>query len=115
VRRLFSMIEKAIDVSIQWAVFEPNNWQTRAQLSLIIRSFLRELWMRGAMVGATETEAFFVRCDETNNPPYVRERGHLIIDVGVAASVPFEFIVLRIGRDANGFAVTTGERTAAAV
>lgn len=112
VRRLMSMIEKAIDVSIQWAVFEPNDWRTRAKLTLVLSSFLRELWAHGALVGSSADEAYFVRCDETNNPPAARDRGELLIEVGVAATVPFEFIVLRIGRDASGFAVS-GEGFAA--
>jgi len=107
VRRLVSMIEKAIDVSIQWAVFEPNGWRTRSKLALVIGSFLRELWARGALVGSTSEEAFFVRCDEANNPPETRDRGQILIEVGIAPTVPFEFIVLRIGRDANGFAVAS--------
>jgi phage tail sheath protein FI len=105
-RRLFAMVEEAIDESIQWAVFEPNDWRTRLKLTLVIRSFLGAMWSRGAMVGATPDEGFFVRCDETNNPPSTRDLGHLQIDVGIAATTPFEFIVLRIGRDANGFAIS---------
>ncbi|MDT3671277.1 MAG: phage tail sheath subtilisin-like domain-containing protein [Aromatoleum sp.] len=112
VRRLMSMIEKAIDVSIQWAVFEPNDWRTRAKLQLVIGSFLRELWARGALAGNSTDEAYFVRCDDGNNPAAARDRGQLLIEVGVAATVPFEFIVLRIGRDASGFAVS-GEGLAA--
>jgi phage tail sheath protein FI len=114
VRRLMSMIEKSIDVSIQWAVFEPNDWRTRAKLTLAIQSLLLGLWQRGAMVGAVAAEAFFVRCDDTNNPADLRARGQLQIDVGVAPSVPFEFVVLRIGRDANGFTITSGEPSLAA-
>jgi hypothetical protein len=110
-----SMIEEAIDESIQWSVFEPNDWGTRAKLSLVIQSFLLELWSRGAMVGATPKEAFWVRCDETNNPSYLRDQGRLQIDVGIAPTTPFEFIVLRIGRDANGFALNEGEPMLAAV
>ncbi len=109
VRRLMSMIEKAIDLSIQWAVFEPNHWRTRAKLGLVIGSFLQALYERGAMVGATPEQAFFVRCDDGNNPPSVRDRGELRIDVGIAPTTPFEFIVLRVGRDANGFAVYDSE------
>ena len=35
----------------------------------------------------------------------MRARGELVIDIGIAPTLPFEFIVLRVGRDANGFAV----------
>lgn len=105
VRRLVSMIRRALDYSMQWASFEPNDWRLRNRLALVVGLFLRELWSRGALVGRTEDEAFFVRCDGTNNPPTSRKRGELLLEIGLAPSVPFEFIVLRIGRDANGFAM----------
>ncbi len=111
VRRLMSMIARAIDIALQWAVFEPNDWRTRMKISLVVGSFLRSLWSRGALAGDAIEQAFFVRCDDTNNPAPTRDNGQLLVEVGVAPVVPFEFIVLRIGRDANGFAVT--ESTAA--
>lgn len=114
VRRLVSMIEKTIDTSIQWAVFEPNDWRTRAKLTLVIGSFLQELWSRGAMVGATPDQAYFVRCNAANNPAESRARGELLVEVGIAPSVPLEFILLRVGRDANGFAVKEAETAQAA-
>jgi hypothetical protein len=114
VRRLMAMIEEALDVSLQWAVFEPNEWRTRVKITLVIQSFLLELWRRGAMVGAAPDQAFFVRCDDSNNPPDLRSQGRLQIEVGVAPTVPFEFIVLRIGRDANGFVMTGSEPALAA-
>jgi len=111
VRRLIMMIEKAIDVATQWAVFEPNNILTRAKLHLALTSFLLALWQRGALMGAAANEAFFVKCDEENNPPDEREQGRMLAVVGVAPSRPFEFIVLRVGRVHNEFEIT--EATAA--
>ena len=106
VRRLMMMIEKAIDVATQWAAFEPNDFYTRGKLVLALSSFLIALWQRGALAGKSIEEAFFVKCDETNNPPAERENGRLFADVGVAPSNPFEFIVLRVGRTNNEFEVT---------
>ena len=106
VRRLVSMIGKALGSALQWAVFEPNDWRTRAKLALVAGSFLEELWRRGALVGARAEQAYFVRCDDSNNPPDTRERGELLMQIGVAPSVPMEFVVLRIGRDANGLALS---------
>jgi phage tail sheath protein FI len=105
VRRLVSMIARALEAALAWAVFEPNDWRTRTKLALVVGSFLRSLWRRGALAGARAEEAFFVRCDESNNPPDARDRGELLIEIGVAPVIPAEFIVLRIGRDANGFAL----------
>jgi hypothetical protein len=106
VRRLMMMIEKAIYVSIQWAVFEPNDATTRSKLRLALTSFLVALWQRGALMGDSPAAAFFVRCDETNNPPASRDNGQLLAEVGVAPSQPFEFVVLRVGRAENEFQIT---------
>lgn len=105
VRRLVSMIRKALEVALQWAVFEPNDWRTRAKLALTVGSFLQELWARGAFAGRSADAAYFVRCDDVNNAAEARARGELLVEIGIAPSLPFEFIVLRIGRDANGFAI----------
>ena len=106
VRRLMMMIEEAIDEATQWAVFEPNDFYTRAKLTLAISSFLIALWQRGALAGKAIEEAFFVKCDETNNPSSERDNGRLLADVGVAPSNPFEFVVLRVGRTNNEFEIT---------
>jgi hypothetical protein len=101
VRRLLMMIEKAIDYATQWATFEPNNLYTRAKITLSLTSFLEALWRQGALVGAERKEAFFVKCDEENNPPRERDNGRLLAEIGVAPSKPWEFIVIRIGRAGN--------------
>jgi phage tail sheath protein FI len=103
VRRLMLMIERSLEAALQWAVFEGNDWLTRAKLQIGVDSFLRELWSRGALMGASADAAYFVRCDDGNNDAAARARGELMVEVGVAPSVPFEFVVLRIGRGANGF------------
>lgn len=98
VRRLILMVMKAARLSMQWATFEPNNTHTRSKVRLSLISYLTALWQSGALVGDIASAAFFVRCDETNNPVESREIGRLIADVGIAPSVPYEFVVLRIGR-----------------
>jgi hypothetical protein len=106
VRRLLMMIAKAVYLSTQWAVFEPNDTFTRAKLRLAITSFLLALWRQGALVGGTAEAAFFVQCDEENNPSYERDRGRLVADIGVAPAYPFEFVVVRVGRTDNEFEIT---------
>lgn len=101
VRRLLLMVREAIDVSTQWAAFEPNDYDTRRKLVLALRGFLSALWQKGALVGAAPEQAFFVKCDEENNPPDQRANGRLLAEVGVASSYPMEFIVLRVGRQGN--------------
>lgn len=98
VRRLLCMIEEAVEEATQWTVFEPNDFELRQSLTVSISSFLEQLWERGAFVGATPVTSFFVKCDEDNNPPEEANAGKLIVDVGVAAVRPAEFVVFRIGR-----------------
>jgi len=106
VRRLLIMIEKAIGVSLAWAAFEPNDLATRTKLHLVLTTFLLSLWQRGALAGASPDEAFFVKCDDENNPPSLRDLGQLHVDIGVAPSKPYEFVVLRVGRVDNEFETT---------
>lgn len=114
VRRLVTMVRKALDRSTQWAVFEPNDFSTRSKITLAVTEFLTALWQRGALAGATPEASFFVKCDEENNPEEDRDRGLLSVVVGLAASKPFEFVVLRIGRQGNALrmAETTMRRVA---
>jgi phage tail sheath protein FI len=114
VRRLLMMIEKAIDVATQWAAFEPNDFNTRAKLNLSLTSFLASLWQRGALMGATANEAFFVKCDDETNPPTEREQGRMLALVGVAPSQPFEFIIVRVGRANNQFEISEAGSVASA-
>jgi phage tail sheath protein FI len=105
VRRLMMMLMKAIDRQTQWAVFEPNDAVTRRRVTQSLTELLSLMWQRGALVGTTPAQAFAVRCDDVNNPPESRADGNLIADVAVAPSQPFEYVVLRLGRQNNAFEV----------
>jgi hypothetical protein len=98
VRRLMSMIEKAVGRACQWAVFEPHTLTLRSLMHMNIVSFLESIWEAGGLVGEHPDQAFRVICDQTNNPPEVVDAGELVTDVLVAPTVPGEFIVVRIGR-----------------
>lgn len=101
VRRLLLMIRETLALITRWAVFEPNNRDTRNRLRMLMEGYLIALWSRGALVGRTPAEAFFVKCDEDTTAPQARERGRLLALVGVAPSRPLEFVVVRLGLQAN--------------
>jgi len=92
------MIEEAVEESVQWAVFEPNDTIVRDALALSIRTFLERIWQAGALFGGRADEAFFVKCDEETNPPGAVGAGQLLAEVGVAPVRPAEFVIFRIGR-----------------
>ncbi|MCP4925667.1 MAG: phage tail sheath family protein [Gammaproteobacteria bacterium] len=101
VRRLLIMIRRALDIISQWVVFEPNHAATRNKFRVAISSYLEALWIRGALTGEDQQQAFFVKCDEENNPGQQRNNGQLLAEIGVAPSHPFEFVVVRVGVQEN--------------
>jgi hypothetical protein len=108
VRRLMTMIRRVLYRQMQWAVFEPNNLKLRFQLTQMLEGYLRQLYRANAFTGATESQAFFVKCDDKLNPPSVQELGQVIAQVGVAPAEPLEFIILNIARDGD-FSLTVEE------
>lgn len=96
VRRLFIMLRRSIDVFAQWVVFEPNEHGLWKSLRRSVEAFLFDQYRRGALVGNTPEEAYYVKCDEETNPPEAQAAGELTIEVGVSPVRPAEFIVVRI-------------------
>lgn len=102
VRRLFNYVEKSIERSTQWVVFEPNDPNLWAKVKRDVGAFLLLAWRDGMLFGTTPNEAFYVKCDAELNPPEVRDVGQLIIEVGLAPVKPAEFVVFRFSQFAGG-------------
>lgn len=96
VRRLFNYIEESVQKSTNWAVFQPNDANTWVKIQCQIENFLNNLWRDGALAGSTPDKAYYVKvglditmtADDINN-------GYLIVEIGLAAVRPAEFIVLK--------------------
>lgn len=101
VRRLFIMIERSIAEGTEWAVFEPNAWDTWKAVERQVSTFLYGLWKDGMILGDVPEEGYFVRCDEDLNDEATREAGEFRVEIGVAAVRPAEFIVFQIGQQAK--------------
>jgi phage tail sheath protein FI len=96
VRRLFITVEASLDAGMQWVVFEPNDRMLWAKVTRDATSYLRTLWLSGALFGNTPEEAFYVKCDDELNPPEIRDLGQLIIEVGLCPVKPAEFVIFRL-------------------
>ncbi|APR88510.1 Phage tail sheath protein FI [Minicystis rosea] len=96
VRRLFIMIEESARKATSFAVFEPNDMTTWLKVKGMIESFLYSLWERGALAGPSPEAAYFVNVGlgKTMTTQDILE-GRMIIEIGIAAVRPAEFIVLR--------------------
>jgi hypothetical protein len=62
----------------------------------MIESYLYGLWERGALAGSRAEAAYFVNVGlgKTMTPQDVLE-GRMIVEIGIAAVRPSEFIILR--------------------
>jgi hypothetical protein len=98
VRRLVIMIEQSIKRNTRWVVFENNDRTTHKTVASVCRNFLRGCYRDGALVGASEEEAFFVKCDDETNPPDSVDSGKLVCLIGLAPVKPAEFIIFKIGQ-----------------
>jgi len=105
VRRLFNYIEESILNGTNWVVFEPNDEYLWASVRRVIGAFLQRIWRSGALVGRSATDAYYVKCDDENNPPESRDAGNLFIEIGVAPVKPAEFVVFRIAQMPQGSAL----------
>ena len=90
-------IEQSIAEGAQWAVFEPNGPALWAVVRSSIEKFLESVWKQGALQGATQQEAFFVRCDPTTMTQDDLDNGRLVCIVGLAPLHPAEFVIIQIG------------------
>ncbi len=95
-RRVLSFIERSVYFGTQWAVFEPNDPALWKQLTARTEVFLEEIWKAGLLAGETQSEAFYVKCDEETNPPGELEEGRINIVLMVRPVRSVEFIVLKI-------------------
>jgi len=98
VRRYFLFLERSIDKSTQWAVFEPNGEALWASIRISIEDFLYNEWVNGHLLGPTPKHAYFVRCDRSTMTQNDLDNGRLVCEIGVAALKPAEFVIFRIGQ-----------------
>ena len=96
VRRLFITIEESCQDACGFAVFESNDAITWLKVKSMIESYLYGLWEQGALAGSDQASAYFVNVGlgKTMTAQDILE-GRMIVEVGVAAVRPAEFIILR--------------------
>jgi phage tail sheath protein FI len=96
VRRLFISVEESVKKATAFAVFEPNDISTWLKVKGMIDSYLYTLWERGALQGTKPEQAYFVNVGlgKTMTTDDILA-GKLIVEIGLAAVRPAEFIILR--------------------
>jgi phage tail sheath protein FI len=95
VRRTMIMLEQSVKFACEPFVFRPNDANTWLAVKSMISAFLRSQWQAGALVGATEDQAYQVEVGlgTTMTPQDILD-GYMKVSVKVAISRPAEFIVI---------------------
>jgi uncharacterized protein len=96
VRRLFLTVHRWVDRYLADTAFEPNDFKLWVRIERELIAFCESLFQQGALQGRTAEEAFYVKCNDETNPPEVRDAGQVITEIGLAPTVPSEFIVVRL-------------------
>lgn len=93
VRRTMLFLEESVKNAARAYVFEPNDASTWINMKCMIENFLRSVWKRGGLAGATPEDAYEVHVGlgDTMTGDDILE-GILRITVLVAISRPAEFI-----------------------
>jgi phage tail sheath protein FI len=96
VRRFFNFVEESVKKATYRFVFEPNDANTWVKVRGMIENFLTLQWRAGALQGSKPEQAFYVRVGlgQTMTADDVLN-GRMIVEIGMAAVRPAEFIVLR--------------------
>ncbi len=105
-RRTLMFVEESIGEAMNWAVFEPNDEILWRKITRSCSAFLKRQWLEGALFGASEDQAYYVKCDEETNPPEVRAAGQVITEIGVNIVETAEFVIFRIGLWDGGKEIT---------
>ncbi|WP_168790617.1 phage tail sheath family protein [Paraburkholderia aromaticivorans] len=106
VTRVMLALKRWLDHDLRDLVFELNDPVLWGIITERIDRHCAELYRHGALKGQRPSEAYFVKCDAETNPPYSRDSGVVVAEVGLAPEVPSEFVIVRITQSASGVTVT---------
>ncbi len=106
VRRLFLTVRRRIEQNLADVVFEPNDSRLWIRIERELTTYFQSLLCKGALKGNTPQEAFYIKCDSETNPPEMRDAGTVVTEIGLAPTIPNEFIVVRLIHGTTGVNLT---------
>ena len=98
VRRMALFIEQTLLRNLGWVVFEPNDEPLWSAIRTSIKGFMLSLFNRGAFQGATPSQAFQVKCDQSTTTQTDIDKGIVNIIVAFAPLKPAEFVIIKIAQ-----------------
>lgn len=87
-------LKKELKQGAEWAVFEPISDNLFADLTARLEGIMSQYFRAGAFKGTSASEAYFVKCDSSNNTEEDFDNARVNIQVGYARKNPAEFVVI---------------------
>lgn len=106
VRRIFLTAARWMQWNMSDIAFEPNDPQLWARVERELTTYFNDQFLAGALKGRTPEEAFYVRCNAETNSPALTESGQVITEIGLAPTVPYEFVVVRLLHGTQGVSIS---------
>jgi hypothetical protein len=107
VRRLVIRLKRLLLRALDWTVFEPNDQRLADIVIAIVEGFLESEWMAQRLRGAIPQDAFYVTPRTT---PDDFDNGRFVLEIGVAPSLPAEFVTLRLARSADRLDIAESQK-----
>jgi hypothetical protein len=92
-RTLHNYLMYTTSLQLQWAVFENNGPALWAKIETALKGYYGSLFRLGYFAGEVESDAFFVKCNSTNNNATTVAEGKAYIEIGFSPSTPAEFVI----------------------
>lgn len=102
VRRTLNYLKYSLKEITEFAVFQPNDPRLWGKITSVVDSFLADFYRKGGLKGENTGQAFYVRCNSTNNSVADADQGVVNVEVGVALTYPAEFIVINLSQWSGG-------------
>ena len=100
--RIYIGFRRWLAVGMRDLMFEPNSDALRDRIRRRLEAQCLALLRSGALAGNSASEAFFIKCDDETNGEDAFALGRVVAHVGLAPSVPAEYIVLRVEHEPLG-------------
>jgi len=98
-RRVMNYAIDSIEQGTRFVLFENNDSETRRKWHKSVSGFLLNMWRDGLLEGASAAEAYYVICDESNNPATVRKAGKFRGTIGLHFKDTIEFVEYTFEQD----------------
>ena len=98
-RRVRNFAMKTVLQNTRWVLFDENTVESRARWKKSVSAFLTTMWKNKLLAGTRAEEAFYVICDESNNPPSVINANRFRGRFGLKHKNTNEFVEYEVEED----------------